>query len=54
MNHVDIVKLIKESGNSITLSIGAPIGEYSFLITFYFDHFIFKFLNYFRRTTNSK
>ncbi len=28
MLHVDIVKLIKESGNSITLSIGPPIGNY--------------------------
>ena len=27
MNHVDIVKLIKESGNSITLTIGPPIGN---------------------------
>lgn len=25
MNHLEIVKLIKESGNSITLTIGAPI-----------------------------
>lgn len=25
MNHIEIVKLIKESGNSITLTIGAPI-----------------------------
>jgi C-terminal processing protease CtpA/Prc len=24
MNHIEIVKLIKESGNSITLTIGAP------------------------------
>lgn len=27
MNHVDIVKLIKESGNSITLTIGSPMEE---------------------------
>lgn len=25
MNHIDIVKLIKESGNSITLTIGSPL-----------------------------
>lgn len=25
MNHIEIVKLIKESGNSITLTIGSPI-----------------------------
>jgi hypothetical protein len=24
MNHIEIVKLIKESGNSITLTIGSP------------------------------
>ena len=25
MNHIEIVKLIKESGNSITLTIGPPL-----------------------------
>lgn len=27
MNHIEIVKLIKESGNSITLTIGSPYME---------------------------
>lgn len=34
MNHVDIVKLIKESGNSITLTIGPPIGKIFIKMTF--------------------
>lgn len=27
MNHIEIVKLIKESGNSITLTIGSPFTD---------------------------
>ena len=33
MHHGEIVNLIKDSGYSVVLTVGPPIGEFTFLLT---------------------
>jgi C-terminal processing protease CtpA/Prc len=37
MDHKIVVELIKESGNSITLTIGAPNGNFMITLSFFFN-----------------